>query len=435
MTRIKKVKIQNYKTIKNIETEFPEDAKSVHVKGHNGAGKSSLINVIWECLSGVKDCETPITLGEDKSVNEIVIDKGQGEPPITVTLECKLNKEGKTTRKLTLKVGAQKYTTKKDVLKYLNEHVGGLIFDIDEFMHMGDMDQKQTLEEVLGIDFKKIDAEKRELLDRKLAEERLLEEFTKKEQEAIQLGIPAYKDEQPIDVYSLRAKAETADEHNQKLAGEKASLQTTYNTLIAKKQTIENLQASLKEIERKIHDEELAYASLDRQYRRDYETLEHKQPMNVTDLLDEIKQAEEHNEKFEVFNKYLDLVADKDKAVAAKDSVVHQLKALEVDRNNLVTEAMQKLPFEGLEFTEQGVKYQGLPLKGSQISKGKILELGACIAMLQNPQLKIARVTDASLLDNATKAELQTIAEDKNFIVFYEEVTNDDLSVEFNEVS
>ena len=101
------------------------------------------------------------------------------------------------------------------------------------------------------------------------------------------------------------------------------------------------------------------------------------------------------------------------------------LADIENDRKERLFSA--KFPVEGLEFTEDGVLFNGLPFDSGNQCQSDILRVGVAIAVAQDPALKIVRIKDGSLLDSARKRELLEQLSASGFQAFIETVADSEL--------
>ena len=78
------------------------------------------------------------------------------------------------------------------------------------------------------------------------------------------------------------------------------------------------------------------------------------------------------------------------------------------------------MPISGLGFDDDGVTYQGVPLK--QASAAEQLRVSVAMAMALNPKVRVIRITDGSLLDSDNLALIEQMAADQDFQVWIERV-------------
>ncbi len=159
---------------------------------------------------------------------------------------------------------------------------------------------------------------------------------------------------------------------------------------------------------------------------RDIETIqtEISQFANVPDQIKTLlKEIDDHNKKVERQvkrdNTLLETAAIRGNITNSKE----QLQSIEDERVQLISSV--QMPIPGLDFSEDGISFEGLPFSKAQFSTAKMNMIGFQIAVALNPKLKILRVKDWVLLDTDTKNQLKELAETHDFQMFIETVTDD----------
>lgn len=116
-----------------------------------------------------------------------------------------------------------------------------------------------------------------------------------------------------------------------------------------------------------------------------------------------------------------ELAAAEAKSQAYTDAMVARAK----QRNEALAEA--EMPVEGLAFAvnekgEATLTYDGLPFDRDQISTAVQLKVSTAIGMAANPQLRVLRIMDGSLLDEDSMKLLGEMAEAEDFQLWIEVV-------------
>lgn len=124
--------------------------------------------------------------------------------------------------------------------------------------------------------------------------------------------------------------------------------------------------------------------------------------------------------------RYNEMAAD----VAAAQSVWEEfdagVKAFDGEKAALI--AGVKLPIDGLEILDADVLLDGIPLgQGSQSAKIKV---GLAVSMASDPPIRIARITDASLLDEDSVNTVVEWAAESDYLVLMEFVANEPVGME-----
>jgi hypothetical protein len=94
----------------------------------------------------------------------------------------------------------------------------------------------------------------------------------------------------------------------------------------------------------------------------------------------------------------------------------------EVDSYKASVIAAAKMPIAGLGFDEDGVTYQDVPFK--QASAAEQLRVSVAMAMALNPQIRVVRITDGSLLDNDNLQLITDMAAANDMQVWIERVSD-----------
>ena len=391
--KIINMKSKNIKGIKAIDIT-PKDNVIV-ISGKNGAGKTSALDSIWYILKwkeasrttpmpirkGEKEASGQLTLREDLSMDDELAGK-VAAPLFIVDREWNIN--GTTKLKVTGADGT-KYPTPQ---RMIDEFVGYLSFDPRIFAQMKGKEQRRTLIDIIGYDptenEKRIAFLKEERLQ-KGREVKMLtgnrEEITIKKLPAELISVDdidkelqnALMTNSRIDEMT-RAKAK-AKEEIQRLQGEIVSndLYLQANTLIPVDTLKEKLSESII-----INDQVKAKAR------------------------NEISDQKENKAR----NEYNDFTNDIEEETK---KMTDGLKA-----------NWDKMPDPKLGMTETEITYDGTPY--SQISFSEQLKVAIKIAMALNPRLRVIRIADWSLLDQASQMMVCDMAREFDFQVWAEQV-------------
>ncbi|MFA5354979.1 MAG: hypothetical protein WC291_12175, partial [Thermodesulfovibrionales bacterium] len=128
------------------------------------------------------------------------------------------------------------------------------------------------------------------------------------------------------------------------------------------------------------------------------------------------------NTKVRGNKEYLKVYDELELAMKKYDKLSTSLDSLQNKKVALLKAA--KMPLEGLTVTDDEVLYNDLPL--DQVSDGEGLLISTAVAMTQNPEVKVIRITKGSLIDNESMAMLEKIAAEWDFQVWIEVVGEPD---------
>jgi len=112
------------------------------------------------------------------------------------------------------------------------------------------------------------------------------------------------------------------------------------------------------------------------------------------------------------------LAADAAAATEESKRLTAEIGALDQAKEDAFAQA--QFPIPGLSFGDGCFLFNGVPL--AQASSAEQLRTSMAIAMASSPKLRVIRITDGSLLDDASMAEVERMAEENDFQVWVEQV-------------
>ena len=144
--------------------------------------------------------------------------------------------------------------------------------------------------------------------------------------------------------------------------------------------------------------------------------------VDVSPLEDELEGVEELNQKIRANNAARERQARKDKLRGEYKALTEGLEALDKTKADALAAAL--FPVDGLGFAETGVTYQGVPF--SQASSAEQIRVSVAMAMAMNPELRVLRIKDGSLLDGDAMEALREQVAANDFQLWIERVGNAD---------
>ncbi len=414
--KVDSIKINGFKKL--VQFSIDPDGKSVEISGRNGNGKSSIIDAIWVTLTGKDVPGIPINKECVKAKIIVGLDSGH-----TATLEFKA-RGGKT-----LTVEGPDGMPVNAPQKFLNDLIGRISFDPFDFVNKTPKQQKEFLQDLLKIDNSDLDVrknaaltEKREAEADRNAIERQLEELA---------GIT---ETLPVDVSTLLAAQESRQKIAQDLDKARHTLESVCVQISTSADRKERIYAELERTREQLKRQEAELAAAEEETKTARER-KAKGEVVVASLESELEAAPDHsqsirdaseiNRKAEAWKRKQALRAEMDVAEKSIEASKQALADIENDRKERLFSA--KFPVEGLEFTEDGVLFNGLPFDSGNQCQSDILRVGVAIAVAQDPALKIVRIKDGSLLDSARKRELLEQLSASGFQAFIETVADSEL--------
>ena len=424
--KIVKLIAENVKKLKAIEI-IPE-GNVVKITGANEQGKTTVLDSIWWALGGTKGIQDqPIRTGEKKA--NIVIDLGD------MIVTRKFTESGST---LEVKnPQGLKYPKPQDMLDKL---IGKFSFDPLAFAKANKKEQVDTL---LGIVDIQVDPEKLGTLAGVVVNEggnpldtlnnvykAVFEGRTaiNRDRDRIKANyeskIGAVETE-AVSISELVAEKERLDGEN-KTNGKQVELYhdklSEGRNIEAKRDLATNEITRIKETLRIATEQHADLVTTLKSFNSSTETfakiINALTDNDLTDINTRISNADETNLKAQKWDAFKDAKHDYEVAQADSETYTSRLEAVKTYKNELMLAA--KFPIEGLDFKNGGVFYQGLPF--DQASSAQSLTVSLSIAMAINPELRVIRINDGSLLDKKHMAIIDAMAKASDFQIFMEVV-------------
>lgn len=400
MTRILKLKAENYKRLRAVE--ITPDGDLVLIAGRNAQGKTSVLDAIWAALAGgeaSRATQQPIRDGQDTAVVTLELDEH--------IITRRWTKDDAGTLTVESKDGA-KFSSPQKVLDAL---VGKLSFDPLAFAGMKDSEQVAALVATVDLPFDPAvhDRERKGVFDRRADLNREVKKL-----EGRLSGFAPVDPDVPAEVVSaadIIAEREKAAVHNsnvERATGLASDLARQTNDLDA---TIADLEAQLK----------AAIARRDETVERAAQAAALAASVHLVDL-DAITARLQGVEALNARVRDQQRRAEVESELTAQRAAAGRLTAeLQLsDKRKADALAAVEFPVPGLGFDESGVTFNGIPF--SQASSAEKWRVSLAIGMAANPDLRIMQVRDGSLLDSESMAIVKELAAEKDYQVWIEVV-------------
>ena len=383
---------ENIKKLKVVDITPTKDF--IQITGANGSGKSSILDSIWWALGGKDAIQgQPIRKGEHKAM--IRLDLG----------ECIVTRRF-TDSGTTLVVENGDGFRAASPQAMLNEIVGKLAFDPLEFSRMGAKEQYDALKIIADVDVN-LDV---------LAQE---DEKDKEERRDINRDIKTLQGQLAGITYAIDAPDHEISVTD--LIKELGELENHNAVVLENDRAREKYEARIRQIDAEIFDLENKIAALRDQRTRGHGMIDALPNMAVksTDAIKvQIAGAQEINKAVAAKKQNGELNAK----IAFMQSKVEAIETRLAERDKMRTNALleSKMPIDGLMLGDKVVLYCGIPF--DQLSAAEQLRVSVAIAMAANPKLKVIRIKDGSLLDDASLKTIQEMAGDREYQVWIERV-------------
>jgi DNA repair exonuclease SbcCD ATPase subunit len=422
--KIISLKSENVKRIKAIE--ITPDGNIVKITGKNGEGKTSVLDSIFWALAGKEAIQSmPIRKGADKAMIEI--DLG----------------DYKVVRNITSK-GAYLKVTSKDGASYpspqklLDKLVGRLSFDPMEFTRMKPQAQGAVLRDLAGLDLTKIDTQESQLCDQRRDANREAERTASILTAA---DNPAVAPDELMSAVEINEELERAMKNNQTLDQARIDQVNANSACLGAEEQIEEMQndgkhiaetaaKEIEQIEARAKEHVAAIGERVVHLRRNLveandlaETLD-KQVASMNEIkTDEIKvrlaEVEIQNEAYRARQLFLGAVDNKNAAAKIAETLDKKVSSIRAERKEMIVTA--SYPLDGLTISDDGcVLYNEIPI--DQISLAEQIRVSTSIAIALNPNLRVIRITDGSLLDSNSLDIISALATDNDYQVWIESV-------------
>jgi len=401
--RIVEIKANNIKRVKAILLKPKQHVNLI--EGKNAHGKTSALDVILMGLGGKKYIPSqPVNNEAEKG--DIHLDLGG----IKVTRT--FSKTGKTYLKVTNKDGFQPEKPQN----FLDGLIGELSFDPMAFTTMDPKKRMKVLKEIACIDFTKIDKEILEAEDKR--------RLVKKEGVALKAKLPVegachnVYDVRPLeeikkDIAIQAQVKQEYDAHCSEVRSTEHEIKTVKDRIAETYNKINDLQKEVKESEALFENLKVKYVALTEK--------KIAEPKDFGDLLDEQGKALENEETRKTILAEEELKKEYSLLRAEYSNLDHSVSALREEKVAMVQNA--KYPIDGMGFVSDDIAFNGIPF--TQLSTSEKIKLSLAMASKLNPKLRIVRIMDGSLLDNAAMKEVADYAEKEDLQVFIERVCDE----------
>jgi len=402
---------ENTKRIKAAQIR-PNNSPTVVIGGRNAQGKSSLMDSIIMAIQGGKSIPAkPVREGQESA--QIILETDD------LVIQRTIAPDRSTKLVVTNKQGA-KFSSAQ---KMLDKLLGSLSFDPLAFSRMKPAEQETALRDLLGIDTRRLDAEREIAFDDRT--------IVNREAKALQAqvdGMPYHKDlpEDELSAQEIQEALAEAKRHN-------AECDKIVDAYYDAKDAHEAVEAQIAEC-----DTEIArLMDLLKTEQRQKATLKQQvvemEPAiaKAAEAATAIKRVDEDEivQKLVSVSETNRLVADnkllEERTVALNlklnESTELTAKIKDIDKQKSELLAAAKYPIPGLAIAmEGGITLNGIPLE--QASTAEQLKTGVAICVAMNPEFPVVLIRDASLLDDDSLAMVEQFATQHGCQVWMERV-------------
>lgn len=404
---MKKLKITNFKSIAEKEINTPND-ESFSLKGHNGAGKSAVIEAVQWALQG------------NKHVSKTAIKKGETQTEVILETDAfTITRKWTSGKNPTLNVTDKTGKIFPSPQGMLDEIVSNLSFDPTDFITMKPDEQLKALRGLIDPDgeIAKLESEKSTVYDQRTIAGREV----KRLQGAFDT-LPYHKD---------APEEEVSSQELVKQFDEAKARHTEYERLIETRDVRDDAIAE-KEKEIEYIEKQLDNAKRNLSDLRNSQALCNIKLESFGELpnLDACKLAFEQADET---NKKVRANRERRKAQESLNIAKQEHEILEKRHEKILSDIdrtikSRAVPVDGLTFGDIGLMLNGIPF--GDCSDGERLNASLLISMSLNKGLRMIAIKNGSLLDDERKADIMRFAKERGFQVIMEIVESGELSVE-----
>ena len=403
--KVIELKVENFKNLVAVDITPKSDV--VIVSGSNAQGKTSVLDSIWAALDGKSIPKEPIRKGKDKAVIEMNIGP--------YLIKRIFTKKGNY-----LSVENAEGAKFQSPQKMLDRFLGELSFDPLEFTRLTSKEQQKLLLSIIKfkINSKELGVEVKTLDELNLIKKDTFEERTRVNRELLS---------QKNQLEAMKEVKEISKVSISELLKQKQELEETDKNQLLVKEDNAAIARNIYSIEQEIKEAKLRLKSLNtekEQAIRKYKAEEEKikafpdfKPQ-ITSINTLLIEADGRIEKAAEYQKKVTLEATAEQVQKRADALSNKLLLIE----NIKKEALSqtKMPIDNLEIEEDSLMFKGIPF--SQVSLSEQLRVSLAIAISLNPQIRVIRICDGSLLDKENLKAIEKIAKANTMQIWIEKV-------------
>lgn len=396
MQKVQEIKIKDFKVLKNLEVEVK--GNNLLLIGDNGVGKSSLIQFI-EIALGKATNIPPNLLGE----GEIITLKDGKQYLFKVKI-----KDGKSIVEITGPDGMK--DNRKSALATL---IGAIDFDIDEFVKLSDTaaGRKKQVEIYKGLlPIEVIEDINKHQYKIKMDEQERTEtgrEVTKIKGALTSSPLYATRNEiQKIDISQVQQELEAANKNNGNVDRIKEGLST-------RKQTMNNLEFDMNQLMKKIE-------TIKKEISEAEDWLGKNELIDTASLIEKINSASEQNTNYNEAQRLIKQEAELKELEESYGTFTSLIESSRQAIQNAIRD--MEAPVDGLEFDDEQLIYNGIPVSISTLSTSEIIQLGCKLKMAQNPDFGVLLIEHGESLGTDRLKEIQDMAKENDWQIIMEQV-------------
>ena len=228
-----------------------------------------------------------------------------------------------------------------------------------------------------------------------------------------------------VSITKLTGKLQEANQQIEKNNEARRSIENQIRDVKFQENKVLSIAEEIKSLEKQLEEKRTAYratvknhlASLEERTALKKTVAALKDP-DTAKIQEAISTAEETNRQARVQKECSTKEKELKEKQATTETLTSNIDKIDKERSNAITKA--KFPIVDLSFKEGKIVYKDIPFE--QASSVEQLKVSMAIAMALNPELRIIRITDGSLIDSDNMKVIRGMAKDKDYQVWLEVV-------------
>lgn len=400
--RIVSFQASNFKKLTAVSITPTGDV--ITLAGENGAGKSSVLDAIESTIAGNRCLpEKPIRDGATKGFTETVLSNG-----------LKLTKTY-TASGAVLKVEDASGNPCRSPQALLDKLYGAYAFDPVAFSRLKPVEQRETLQTLVGLDFTEWDKDRKKYFDERTVVNRDWDRLTT----LLTTMVPTHEGvaDEETSAASVIAELDTAQAKNlvrEGAATKVVEAQAEQQTAAEDVQEAQKQLAAWTEILRQRKEIVTQKYSA---WQERVKELNAAPEVSAAPIKDKLTTLEGENLKVRQNRQRKQYEHERDDTAVKSKNLTTMIDGIDERKVEALRKA--KFPLPGLTFDETGVFYNRIPF--SQASDGEKLRISVAMGMALNPELKVIFVRNGQFLDTKGLALVAEMAEANKYQIWLED--------------